>query len=265
MSAGRTDVSLGDESGHVQFHVVPQFAGDEEAPSPEALMESVATEAAAGAAEESWDEPHAIVRAVVSAHKLFDAQVSPYYRLMRRFWSGRSPADFAPVYVLGWLGVLILLLAATPLWRGAVVVMPILVAGIAAFRWLDAVLFEVGVILDRRQDLLAGYERSLVLAVLNLLELSIIGAIWLLALGSDGSVGRIWLHTFSLTTLTGTPEYGDGWQALAQALTQVGGMVFLAGAIAILLGVIGERFREGRSESYTPQSSLAPPPDRQDL
>jgi diadenosine tetraphosphate (Ap4A) HIT family hydrolase len=254
--ATRVYVACLNELGHVHFHLVPRYAGDTQlgadllrTPAPAGIPARVDDAVVAAIAEQAefdpGKEPHWIVRAIVTAHRWFNARLSPYGPLVESVWR-RDPAAFAPVYVLLWLLALAALLAISTI-DGLPTWLRVVISAAAAFRWVDAVLYELGVLLDRSQNFLAGFERSVLLAGANLIELSLIGAIWLVNLGWGPTVGPTWLHTFGLVTLSGSPEYTSAAAAIAQALTLGGGLLFLGGAIALLLGALGDRVREVRS------------------
>jgi diadenosine tetraphosphate (Ap4A) HIT family hydrolase len=255
--ATHTYAAIFNELGHVHVHLVPRFNGDLatgpalfSTAAPRGIARRVSDTALAGIAEQATfdtgNEPHAVVRCVVALHRWFDRHASPYGPLSRQLWSRRwSGAAFAPVYVGMWLVVLAGLLAIDgvrhlPWW------MRLFTAFVAGFRWVDAVLYEVGILLDRSQNWLSGFERSVILAGANLVEVSLIGAIWLLALEWGPGLGATWLHSFSLVTLSGAPIYQGTGTAVAQVATLGGGLVFLGGAIALLLGGLGDRMREVR-------------------
>jgi len=246
---------LFNELGHVHLHLIPRYASDAAqgaalltAPAPPGMAPQVSGEVVRAIAEHAsvdpGAEPHPIVRGVVTAHRWFDRRLSLYGPAIRHVWPDRWDAtNFAPVYVAGWavvLGILFAISAAAdlPAWAR------VLIALIAAFRWVDAVLYEVGILLDRSQAWLAGFERSLLLAAGNLFELSLVGAIWLTALRWPEPAGDTWLHTISLVTLSGSPVYEGAPAAIAQVATMAGGLIFLGGAIAMLLGMLGSRLRE---------------------
>jgi diadenosine tetraphosphate (Ap4A) HIT family hydrolase len=256
--ASRVYAAIFNELGHVHVHLVPRFATDTASGpdlfrvgSPIGVDPATGADCLAAIAEQAgfdpeW-EPHAIVRCLVALHKQFNQRVSPYEKLMRRFWPARyGTAAFAPVYVCMWLIVLLSLLAVTainhvPWW------VRVLVAAVATFRFVDAVVYEVGILLDRSQNWLSGLERSVILAAANLLEISIIGAIWLLALRWGATVGPTWVHTIGLVTTSDGPRYTGAVAGIAQVITLGGGLVFLAGGIALLIGALGSRMREIRS------------------
>jgi hypothetical protein len=259
--ATRVYVAVFNELGHVHIHLVPRFASDTDADTGPALFAAHAPEGvdrvtgrasvAAIAEQAEFDptaEPHAIVRGVVRAHELFGKRVSPYGKLLEGRWkrTGYGGASFAPVYVGAWVLVLLAMLAVaaihhTPWW------VRVIVAGVALFRFVDVTLFEAGILLDRTQSWLSGLERSIILAALNLVEVSIIGAIWLLALRWGLAVGPTWAHTIGLVTTSEGPTYKSAFTAIAQVVTLAGGLMFLAGGIALLVGALASRMREIRS------------------
>jgi diadenosine tetraphosphate (Ap4A) HIT family hydrolase len=255
----RVYTALFNESGHVHFHVVPRFHGDSTGPdlfktTPPANIEPTLgrEQLSAMADRVRFDvnaEEHAIVRGVVGLHEWWNDHLSPYKWVMHKVWSARRGwASFAPVYVLSWMLILIGCAAvagfeSTPLW------LRIAVAAIATYRFIDAVLYEFGILLDRSTNRLVGLERSVLLAIGNLLEISIVGATWLLAMHwrQGASVGGTWTHTIGLVTTSAGPVYTGAIAAMAQILTLGGGLLFLAGGVSLLIGALSSRIREVQS------------------
>lgn len=216
-------------------------------------------------------EPSSLVRGVV---QVLDAaqRCTPYDPLLRR-WRGPLPrdpapptfprpvewllgrlgspagrrlsADFATVYVALWFVVLAISLTlacfAGP-WGAAVG------AALAAYRSLDIATFQARSLVDRRAQVRASFERTLVFVGINVLELAVaaatlcVGALGLAPI--DGA--RV---AFGVVTLTGgAPDGGAPELAFQVAFTLVS-LTVLAGALAVVVGLVGQGIDEGSHES----------------
>jgi hypothetical protein len=158
--------------------------------------------------------------------------------------------DAAAVYVGGWLVFLVVLLLVTPrLSAGdaAEVVGSALVLALATVRYLDLTTYQLGILLDPRQRRLRGPERSLVLLALNVIEVTLIGGIWLFV-GSYGVTqhpgGRTnaWLHAVNLVGTLSSVTTGSAMIVCAQLATLAAGVVLLVAAIGVLISLIGASF-----------------------
>lgn len=61
------------------------------------------------------------------------------------------------------------------------------------------------------------------------------------------SAGATWVHTLGLVATAASPEYRSALTGVAQVLTLGGGLLFVAGGVALLVGALGSRLREIRS------------------
>ena len=136
--------------------------------------------------------------------------------------SRRKSRDFAPVYALGWLSIIAAAYALSPLWVGGVwVLVPVLV--VAAWRYLDIVLWYLGLLLNARHTRFAPVERNVLLLMVDLITVVFIAAILLRATDTSRSFDTAWFDGFFLVTLTDVParlDVGDGLAQVA-ALSQV--------------------------------------------
>ncbi len=164
--------------------------------------------------------------------------------------TNRRRAQVAPAYTLGWLFLAALILLVSSVWASAT--LPALLAvAIATYRFVDIVSFHVRLLLSRHPDqtTVASLDRSLILLTCNVVELSVLSGIWLRAAGVASSTGA-WFSGFLLTTLVSTPkgQYVSSTAGteidLATVATICGALILLIGGAALLIGLIGQRFRE---------------------
>jgi diadenosine tetraphosphate (Ap4A) HIT family hydrolase len=290
VGAERTHVLLlAEASPHVHWHLVPRFREDEhgvvglqllsvEPPVPEVpgLVEAVADAARQDSRVTGRSqEPSPIVRRVVAGLDRCQ-KLMPYDPLLRR-WRGplprdpeappfrpaiertlaragqpsgeRSSADAATVYVGLWLVVLIGLALFSVLWPNGLAVE--LLASLAALRAFDVATFQLRVLLDRRASLLASFERTLLFLGVNLLEMALALAVLLIAWAGIAP-DQAFRDAFGIVTLTDAPAFAsDVAFALRVAFTAIS-IVLLAGAGAVVLGLVGRDVDEAPHESKPP-------------
>ena len=161
--------------------------------------------------------------------------------------------DAASVYVGTWLCLLLILLAFTPrvsAGQWGLAVLSVLVLAAATARYLDLTTYQIGILLDPRQRRLQGAERSLVLLALNLVEVTLIGGIWLFA-GSYSASGRpagrteSWLHAVNLVGTLSPVSNGSVLVVCAQLATLVAGLLLLIASIGVFISLIGAGFNRG--------------------
>jgi hypothetical protein len=178
------------------------------------------------------------------------------YNLALRAWArkentNRRRAQVAPAYVLGWLAADTALLFSSPAWVSSSSASAVC-AAIAAYRFLDIVLFQIRIMLSRgpEQTVLAAFDRSLIMLAINVVELTLISGVWLRASGIGSTTGA-WFSGFMLTTFVGTPEKPSPLTStmgteidLTTVATVSGALVLLVGGLGLLIGLIGQKFRE---------------------
>jgi len=180
---------------------------------------------------EAASEPSFLVRGVLRLAAISRA-ISPYRLLIRQ---NPQPAA-AEIYVLAWLGLLALCLVGIR-WIGWVGVT------IVVFRFFDLNLYQVSIMLDRAQRVLSSYPRSLVLTALNLVELTLMTATvarWKLGM----SVPSALYGAFNVVVARSTSLDRNAFLKVASALAIVSALLLLAGMLAMLLGLVGQSFRE---------------------
>jgi hypothetical protein len=123
----------------------------------------------------SKKEPSFLVKGIVNfSHKIQKINIiyPAISRLLKRFNIESGYA--AEIYVLSSLCVFISGLFLSSHWKWAAATLAIL----GAARVVDIWATQVAILLDRKARLLKGFERTLVLAVMNCLELATIVGIW---------------------------------------------------------------------------------------
>jgi hypothetical protein len=163
----------------------------------------------------------------------------------------RRPS-LAYYYVGVWLVVLGALLATSERWatsRGWLLFAVLL----ASYRMFDVVRWWAGLFLYRPHYGMMSSERGLVFAVLNLVEVTLVGAIWLRAAGATPTGGDSLFTSFGLVTQLNFPNPSGHWAKVAVALTEIAALTVLLGGVVSLLSEVQEKFRtagewQGRSK-----------------
>ncbi len=219
---------------------------------------------------------------VVLAVKLttFCGRFSPY-RLLTRVFAGRKRSarwtrmltahpiagrrlvahdriDVASIYVALWLAVLLGMLLVVPAWNGASAagrVVSVLGIVLAVTRFVDLVTYQVGILLDPRQRMLWSPARNLVLLGVNLVEITLASAVALYVLGDElpggTPAGRLdaWVRAVNLIALLEPVKRAGAPLLATQVLTVASAVLLLVLAVGMLLGLMSQEFRNGRSES----------------
>ena len=217
-----------------------------------------ATDGLAEAAQ-SATPTYKFVTVVVAALSI-PRRVSPY-RLAVRLWAHGDATDspeansrraqVAPVYVMVWMAVELALLFASQRWAG-VHWAEIVVACVGGWRFIEIATYQAVIVLSRQREhsVLAAFERSLILLAFNVIEFSLLCAVWLRAAGF-GSATRSWFNGFLLVTLSGLPP--EAASLSERATTEIdivtvagtaGAVLLIVCGVALLVGLIGQKFRE---------------------
>jgi hypothetical protein len=175
------------------------------------------------------------------------------YRLVFPAWKARRPTDeLAPRYVSFWLLLLSALAAAMFAWRDERGWIIWLLVALPLYRYYDLILWWLLVLIDRRQKLLASFERNVLLLMGNIAELAVIEVILLVAAGQRGVADPLF-DAFFVTTLVGLPPRESAWIGAASAMGVFASLLLFAGGVSLLVGLISERFEEGQHEGITPR------------
>jgi hypothetical protein len=162
--------------------------------------------------------------------------------------------DAAALYIAAWLTVLALMAAFVPRLepdRAVPVAFAVLCVTVAAWRFLDLVSYQAGILLDPRQRLLRGPERSLALLALNLIELTLVSTIWLyvgaFALGGQMlSRGETLVQSVNVVSLLTPIGSGDAPMVIAQTASHFAAVLLLVMSVGTLLGLISDSFDRSR-------------------
>lgn len=239
--------------GHVHFHLIPRFSNDTQhlgpalpatADIPEGFRSGDVLAALANPAGEGskpWrDSP--LTDAVRDVLNFWNKWLSPY-PLVGRFARWRLSRDGRRVdagefYVLGWFLLLFAMCALSTAFVLPQTVM-VLLAVVAAYRWIDLSVFVSNILLTTNPSILQSLARSLVLFTVNVLELLLIGFLWQRGAGSGRGAALN-------QTLGVGPEVADPTlfmdicaKAIETSLVLVVGL-----AIAMVIGKIGNTFHE---------------------
>jgi hypothetical protein len=184
-----------------------------------------------------------------------------YGRGARRWQLAGLPAlYFNYVYALVWALLIILLIvlaAATPY------ALPLAI--IASFRYAEIAVWYVKLLFDSTHYLILSAERNLLFLVIDGMMSVAVVALWLTAASSGVGASPEWSAALSTVTLNGAPPGYEDWQAtVATVLGTVAGLVLIGAGLALLVGLISERFDYGPAEKYTGPTRLTRPTGKTD-
>jgi hypothetical protein len=167
-----------------------------------------------------------------------------YTRLSRRWAKARCPGlYFNYAYAIGWAAVLVALIALSY----ASTNLRTLCAVVATWRFAEIAVWYVKLLFDSTHRLILSAERNLLFLTIDAAATVVIVGLWLAAApGAGPSNLPEWSGALRTFTLNGAAERYEGWQAdVATVLGTVGGLVLIGVGLALLVGLVGERFRYG--------------------
>lgn len=171
------------------------------------------------------------VRALKKAQR-----ISPYEWWKERWIAkGRDAGLFAYAYV-----ALLLLMEAAALlsMRWSVVMM--LAVAFGAYRYVLLVLWWLLFLFDHEFTRVVRFERNLLLLILNIVELSLVGAVFIAAASGEGR-GGAWFDAFSVLTFYNLPGGGFGRSAASVALA-CSALLLVAGGLSVILSKVATKF-----------------------
>jgi len=173
------------------------------------------------------------------------------YSRLARLWNaaGWPSLYFNYAYAAGWAAILIGLIVLTATWPP----FAIAAALIASYRFIEIAVWYLKLLFDSSHRLILSAERNLLFLMIDATATVVIVGLWLAAVPGDGS-RRVpeWNAAFQTFTLNGTPEGFSGWQGgMAMAFGTLGGLLLIGAGLALLVGLVSERFKYGPAESYT--------------
>lgn len=187
-------------------------------------------------------EPSFLVNGIVKfAHKIqkLNFIYPAISRLLKRF--NIESGFAAEIYVLSSLSVFISGLFLSSQWKWAAAALAI----IGAARLVDIWATQIAILLDRQARLLKGFERTLVLAIINCLELATIVGIWgIYFFDFSTSVA----FSFGFQVASNRSELVDATSQAGQWIDIIGtstSLMLLIAVVAMALGrLTSDRFEE---------------------
>lgn len=187
-------------------------------------------------------EPSFLVNGIVKfAHKIqkLNFIYPAISRLLKRF--NIESGFAAEIYVLSSLSVFISGLFLSSQWKWAAAALAIL----GAARLVDIWATQIAILLDRQARLLKGFERTLVLAIINCLELATIVGIWgIYFFDFSTSVA----FSFGFQVASNRSELVDATSQAGQWIDIIGtstSLMLLIAVVAMALGrLTSDRFEE---------------------
>jgi hypothetical protein len=130
-----------------------------------------------------------------------------------------------------------------------------LVAGITLWRVAEILVGQVKMLLDRTHRSILAAERNLVFLFIDALAVITAVAV-MLKQGSPAIPARsaftTWVDSLSTITLNGRPSgYMGGWADAATLVGTFAGLVLIGAGLAVLVGLIQDKFRVGGGDEYT--------------
>jgi hypothetical protein len=159
--------------------------------------------------------------------------------------------DAAAVYVGLWITLLAALTASVPRLQ-ANEALALTFSGfcvtVSGARFVDLFSYQAGILIDPRQRQLRGAERSLILLTLNVVELTLIGTIWLYAGGFESqghllSRGDTVLQSVNVVGFLTPIASASAPLVIAQVASHVAAVLLIVTSIGVLLGLISASFK----------------------
>lgn len=162
----------------------------------------------------------------------------------------RSPAAglyFNYGYAIFWLGITVAALVGIATVGRTSCLADLLVA-VVLLRIAEVIVWQLKLLLDRAHRLILAPERNLLLLIIDS-SAAITGVAVLLRRSAGlptASDGIAWLDALSIFTLNGrVPTYRGPWAALATVVGTLVGLALGTAALALLLGIVQEKFTLG--------------------
>jgi hypothetical protein len=123
---------------------------------------------------------------------------------------------------------------------------------IASFRYAEIAVWYLKLLFDSTHYLILSAERNLLFLVIDgVMSLGVV-ALWLTAAPSGAGADSEWSAALSTVTLNGAPTGYSEWEStVATVMGTVAGLVLIGAGLALLVGLISERFHYGPAEDYT--------------
>jgi hypothetical protein len=184
----------------------------------------------------------------------------PRSLLSRAFERGRVRLGFNYFYVSGWLALLAVSVAvasrvgASSTWRVGL-------AAFACWRLAEILVWYLKMLVDRGHTYFVSAERNLVFLTMNGVEAVLAGAVLLLVdAGESPSAIDTFIASLGVFTLNGSPSQGTGgWVEAATIVETATGLLLVGAGLAIIVGLIGEKFKQKGGELTGPQYPPRPP------
>lgn len=242
------------EPGHPHVHLIPRFKG--EVPNPALLPDDIETDPNERVAsvlrriarqKERVTHGRGFVAHAREAIDFWNRRVSPYALFSKLERKKREHAfDAGERYVLSWLAALAALLGASvllavqPLTAPWQTVFAFLISVFAVFRLIDIAVYCFGILLTTHKSALQSVARSLILFLLNLLEIALVTGI--LLINSGNPVFEALLTATGVVTASGSQYEMNQLGSILLILPTVVTLEVFALGIGMIVGKVGETF-----------------------
>jgi hypothetical protein len=134
-----------------------------------------------------------------------------------------------------------------------------LIVALALWRVAEILILHVKMLLDRTHQLILAAERNLVfLAIDSLAVITAVAAMLMQARPTNAL--STWVDSLSTVTLNGRPsDYAGGWANAATVVGTFAGLILLGAGLAVLVGLIQEKFRISGDDEYTGPTRIEKP------
>ena len=239
--------------GHVHFHLTVSTAKDKKEygtllgkPMPNSLESNPKSKWIPGRSKKDHLEPSFLVRSIVrlcNFIKRFNVIYPTIQKILKK--KGIDTGYAAEIYVIGSLVTFMALLVFLN-HSNSLLLRLALVLGV--LRIIDIWSTQLSIILDRGARMLKSFERTFVLAAINLLEVSFISAIWLKEAEPISTLQAI-SQGFRLATNRSTIETTTFAKLAIEVSIAATTLLLLVVVISVILGKIAsERFDEVNTE-----------------
>lgn len=239
------------DPGHVHFHLLPSFNSDEFSPRtllglpiPINIPEIPKSQWLPSVTIANQREPSFTVRMLVWLSKRVKA-LNIIYPIIQKFCTkiGIDKGYAAEILVFS---SLFLWVASFFFIQDSKSIYLFIISALGALRILDISATQISIILDRNARLLKSFERSLVLAFLNLAEITFVSAIWTRAITAESQLSAL-ASSFQIATNRGEFSRSSELLLVVDIAVTLSSVLLLFIVVATVLGRISsERFDESR-------------------
>jgi len=134
-----------------------------------------------------------------------------------------------------------------------------LLALLVLWRFLEVIVWYLKLLLDRTHRYLFSPERNLLFLILDSFIAVTVTATLLVPADGPSSLVPTWVDSLSVITLNGRPDgYSGGWADGATVVGMLLGLALIGAGLALLVGLVGEKFKPGEMQYTGPRRISRP-------